>query len=61
MKRVFCDICNKEIKFHNSTWTVWMNNTEGNIERKHNARYDEICEECIKSIHNVIEGRRAGA
>lgn len=61
MKRVFCDICNREIKFHNCTWQVWLNNRECNKHLGHNIRHDEICEECTKAIKNVIEDRRAGA
>lgn len=54
MKKVFCDICGKEIKPDNETWRQRLQANERNAKISFNESLDEICEGCATKIHYCV-------
>ena len=54
MKKVFCDICGKEIKPDNETWRQQLQANNGNPRISFNESLGEICEGCAKKINFCV-------
>lgn len=54
MRKVFCDICGKEIKPDNETWRQRLQANERNVKISFNESLDEICEGCATKIHYCV-------
>lgn len=54
MKKVFCDICGKEIIKSNETWTHELKANETNKRVSYDERIEDICESCATIIHCCV-------
>ena len=54
MKKIYCDICGKEIHAHNRTWIYTMEACPGNDNSNYDDTIPDICENCTKTIYRVI-------
>lgn len=54
MKKIFCDICGKEIIKSNETWTNELRANDGNKRVSYDEKIEDICESCATTIHCCI-------
>lgn len=54
MKKIFCDICGKEIVKTNETWTYELSANEGNKRVSFDKIIEDICEACATKIHCCV-------
>ena len=54
MKKIFCDICGKEIKNQNETWKQELVANENNKRVSYNESLIDVCESCATIIHCCI-------
>lgn len=55
MKKTYCDICKKEIKIFEISFTVNIQSSELRPHSK-NRYIPEVCESCTDTIKNFMEG-----
>ena len=51
MKKIFCDICGKEIVNSNETWKQELVANENNKRVSYNESLIDVCESCATIIH----------
>ena len=54
MRKIFCDICGKEIKPDNETWRQQLRANNGNLRISFDKSFCEICEGCATKIHCCV-------
>ena len=54
MKKIFCDICGKEIIPSNETWRQELIANEGNKRVSYNGTLADVCESCATTIHCCV-------
>lgn len=54
MKKIFCDICGKEITKSNETWKYELRSNEGNSRVSCNKTLEDVCEKCATIIHCCV-------
>ena len=54
MRRIFCDICGKEIVKPNETWQLGLMANEGNKRVSYNKILVDVCESCATTIHCCV-------
>lgn len=54
MKKIFCDICGKEIKKSNETWKQELRANENNKRVSYDETLEDVCESCATIIHCCV-------
>lgn len=54
MKKIFCDICGKEIVNQNETWKQELIANENNKRVSYNKTLIDVCESCATVIHCCV-------
>ena len=54
MKKVYCDICGKEINKGNEAWVFGLNAKEGNPRVSFDETIEDICEHCATIMHCCV-------